>query len=58
METYENQCKYGKVTFEELEKLQSEGLMLHGIHHDIEIVCCSDWKAGACMEGMITCNEA
>ena len=50
-ETYENQLKYGKEIFEELQNLQSTGYFFRGCHHEIHIVCCCDWKAGACIEG-------
>ena len=50
-ENYENQCKYGKETFQELEALQKTGYLFQGHHHSIEVVCCSDWKAAACIEG-------
>ena len=43
--------KYGHVTFSELHKIAQEGLILRGIHHDVHIVSCSDWKASACIEG-------
>ena len=44
--------KFGKRTFSELEDLKKSGLDIEGIHHDIHIVCCCDWKAGACIEGL------
>ena len=50
-ETYNNQMKYGKEVFEELNELQQNGFDFEGIHHDIKIVSCCDWKAGACIEG-------
>ena len=43
--------KYGSEVFEELKDLQDNGFMISGIMHEIEIVCCCDWKAGACLEG-------
>ena len=50
-ENYENQIKYGKEVFEELKELQENGFNFFGSYHDINIVCCCDWKAGACIEG-------
>ena len=52
-ETYENQCKYGQEVFEEFNTLQEEGFNFGGFHHDITVVSCCDWKAGACIEGTI-----
>ena len=51
-ENYENQMRFGKRTFAELENLNKNGIVLKGIQHSIDIVSCSDWKAGACLEGM------
>ena len=51
-ETYENQAKYGKVIFEELNTLQESGITFDGFWHKIELVSCSDWKAAACIEGI------
>ena len=50
-ENYDNQKKFGGETFAELEDLNENGLYIKGIHHQIEVVCCCDWKAGACLEG-------
>ena len=50
-ENYENQLKYGAEIFQELKHLEENGYHFEGIHHDIQIVCCCDWKAGACIEG-------
>ena len=50
-ETYENQLKYGKEVFQELREIQENGFDFQGVHHDIKIVSCCDWKAGACIEG-------
>ena len=43
--------KYGEEVFNELKDLQENGYYFEGIHHEIIIVCCCDWKAGACIEG-------
>ena len=51
-ETYENQIKFGKHTFSELEQIRREGYYFNGIHHEIEVFLCCDWKAGACIEGI------
>ena len=53
-ETYESQLKYGKEVFQELQELQEHGFVFGGIHHDIKIISCCDWKAGACIEGAIS----
>ena len=50
-ENYENQLKYGAEVFEELKNLQRTGYIFEGYHHEIKVICCSDWKAGACLEG-------
>ena len=54
-ENYENQMKYGCGTFIELENLQKNGFDFQGIKHSINVVCCCDWKAGACIEGNVLC---
>ena len=51
-ETYENQVKFGKKTFLELEDISRNGFYFEGILHQVDVVCCSDWKAGACIEGL------
>ena len=43
---------FGKKTFAELEQLKRNGYYFQGVHHEIEIVFCCDWKAGACIEGL------
>ena len=53
-ETYDNQVKYGKDVFEELMYLQEHGFKFEGVHHDIKIICCCDWKVGACIEGKVS----
>ena len=50
-ENYSNQAKYGKHTFEQLTRIQEEGLMIDGHWHQVDLVFCSDWKAAACIEG-------
>ena len=50
-ESYENQVKFGKKTFLELEAIATNGYHFNGIWHKIDVVCCCDWKAGACIEG-------
>ena len=50
-ENYENQIKYGAEVFKELQELQSTGFNFYGIQHEIKVICCCDWKAGACIEG-------
>ena len=55
-ETYENQMKFGKETFEELERINAEGYYFEGFHHSITVVCCCDWKAAACLEGVFFCG--
>ena len=50
-ESYDNQIKYGSEVFKELKQLQQNGVYFEGIRHKIIIVCCSDWKAAACIEG-------
>ena len=52
VENYENQLKYGSEVFQELNDLQRTGYVFDGYHHEIKIVCCSDWKARACLEGL------
>ena len=52
-ENYENQMRFGKRTFAELENCSNNGLILKGIQHKVDIVSCSDWKAGACLEGLL-----
>ena len=51
-ETYENQVKFGTETFQELEHLDEEGYSFQGIHHKVNVICCCDWKARACLEGL------
>ena len=43
--------KYGKETFCELEYVNENGFIFQGIHYDIQVVSCCDWKAAACIEG-------
>ena len=43
--------KYRKEVFQELTNLNEYGFEFEGIHHDITVICCCDWKAGACIEG-------
>ena len=50
-ETYDNQLKYGNETFKELELISKTGWYFENIHHSVDVVCCCDWKAGACLEG-------
>ena len=50
-ENYDNQLKFGAKTFSELDELRVSGYHFNGIHHQIDTVCCCDWKAGACIEG-------
>ena len=45
--------KYGKKTFAELEELDKNGFYFNGIHHQIDVVSCCDWKAAACIEGTL-----
>ena len=54
IENYDNQMKYGKKTFDELEEIHRNGFTFEGIHHDIDLVSCCDWKAAACIEGLLT----
>ena len=44
--------KYGKEIFEELQNLQMNGIIIANHHHEIKVVSCCDWKAGACIEGI------
>ena len=53
IETYENQKKFAKIVFDELQEIQRNGLIIEGVMHDIELVCCCDWKASAIIEGKI-----
>ena len=50
-ESYDNQVKYGGDIFLELETLQREGYIFEGKLHKVDVVCCCDWKAAACIEG-------
>ena len=50
-ENYDNQIKYGEETFKELEEINKTGFVFRGIQHKIHVLCCCDWKAGACIEG-------
>ena len=52
-ENYDNQVKYGADTFLALEQIKSEGFLFGGVHHKVDVVCCCDWKAGACIEGSL-----
>ena len=45
--------KYGQETFSELEHIIQTGYCFQGIQHSVEVVCCCDWKAAACIEGTI-----
>ena len=53
-ENYDNHLKYGKEVFEELTELQRTGCDFEGIHHEIKVISCCDWKAGACIEGNLS----
>ena len=53
IENYDNQVKYGKRTFAELEELDRNGFKFEGVHHEIDVVSCCDWKAAACIEGLV-----
>ena len=50
-ETYENQKKYASEVFKQLENIHNNGIIIAGCWHEIDVVCCCDWKAGACLEG-------
>ena len=54
VENYENQMKYGEKTFAELEDINRNGFSFNGIHHQVDIISCCDWKAAACIEGRST----
>ena len=56
-ENYENQLKFGQEIFHELDNINDTGYYFHGIHHTIQVISCSDWKAGACLEGMHTMSN-
>ena len=56
-ESYDNQLKYGEEVFMELKNIQDNGFQFEGIHHDIRILSCCDWKAGACIEGFTLAIE-
>ena len=43
--------RFGKKTFSELEHINTNGYFFNGIHHQVDVICCSDWKAAACLEG-------
>ena len=45
--------KYGKHTFQELQEISESGYLFSGVHHDIDLVLCLDWKAAACIEGLL-----
>ena len=51
-ENYENQKKYGQKVFDELNRIQRDGVFFNGVWHKIDLVCCSDWKCGSIMEGL------
>ena len=53
VENYENQMKYGKKTFQELEYVNTNGFAFEGILHRIDVISCCDWKAAACIEGFL-----
>ena len=44
--------KYGKEIFQELEEIEANGFLFGNQPHKITVVCCCDWKAGACIEGL------
>ena len=50
-ENYENQMKYRRETFSELQHLLEHDYCFQGKQHSIDVVCCCDWKAGACIDG-------
>ena len=45
--------KYGKKTFAELNHINQHGFSFHGIHHKVDVISCCDWKAAACIEGLV-----
>ena len=51
MESYDNQKKFAKIVFDELRGIEETGLMIEGVHHEIQLVCCCDWKAAAVIKG-------
>ena len=56
-ESYDNQIRFGKETFKELQTIDKTGYYFEGIHHQIDLVCCCDWKAAACLEGLYHSNK-
>ena len=50
-ENYDNQVKYGQEVFHQLHEIQQNGFHFEGVLHAIKVICCCDWKAGACIEG-------
>ena len=50
-ENFENQLRYGRKTFAELEEINRNGFYFSGIHHKVDVISCCDWKAAACIEG-------
>ena len=56
-EMYENQMRFSKRTFAELDKIKRDGYLFQGVHHEIDVVFCCDWKAGACIEGLNTATS-
>ena len=50
-ETYQNQKKYGKEIFDELKDIDTNGIVILGVWHMIDVVSSCDWKAAACIEG-------
>ena len=49
--------KYGNEIFKELHDINTHGMEFGGIHHQVLVVCCCDWKAGACIEGELSAME-
>ena len=33
--------------------MQENGVRIKGVIHKIDVVCCRDWKAAACIKGKI-----
>ena len=50
-EDYKNIQRFGKPIFDDLKELSENGLLIEGVNHNIDVVCSSDWKAQATIEG-------
>ena len=53
-ENYDNFQKYGTETFQQLEDLNRNGFEIEGHKHEMKLKCMCDWKASACIEGLVS----